>query len=101
MWPFIRPAPAPAPAPAPPAPSPDVTLQIRAAPLIVGEPADPVGVANARIGHIRRHLAQHGASPVKMSEFRTEMFSLIHTLQTHGAISPEDERAALNMVGIV
>ena len=96
MWPFPRRAP-----PAPPAPDPETTAQIRAAPLIVGEPSDPVAAANARIGHIRRHLAQHGASAAKMAEFRTEMFSLLHTLQTHSAVSPDDERAALNLVGIV
>jgi hypothetical protein len=99
--------------PAPPAPAPEpepnaaAIEQILAAPVIsagplsIGAPVDPVAYANARIGHIGRHIQQHGASDAKTTEFQTEMFSLLHTLRQHNAVTPEDERNALVMVGIM
>lgn len=83
-------------------PEPTVDLVANAEPLVVGDPVDRIAYARYRLDAIERHILHHGSaiSYERMGEFRSETFSLLHTLRIAKAISTDEEDAALSLVGV-
>lgn len=78
----------------------EVSIDMIARPLVLGNRQDPVGYAKFRLAQIEKHIEHHGDNlPQRfLDEARTETYSLLHALRVHGTITAEEEWAHLMRV---
>ena len=75
----------------------EVSMDMVAQPLVVGEGQDPVAYAHFRLDQLAKHIADNPGTLTErfMDEARTETYTLLHTLRVHGQISEHEELSHL------